>query len=470
MKIIRTSGLVIPRTYEKEDFYQNIKNHLTRKVYGYNRSDFSIYEFYVEGPNVLLIPRFFPIHKFNAEFEIIDKIPDGKDIDITHNISKLRDELQENVVNYMRRNKNGLIQAPPGSGKTVMAIYTIGEKKKKTFILVHKDYLVQQWRNRVLEFTNLKEDDVVILKSSTFRENLDKSIVVCTDQMYSSLLRRCRTDFFIELNKANFGLFIADEVHTSVGAPTFAECSIHLPAKIVYGLSATPSRQDGNSDIIEYHLGKIFIPEGNASVMKAKINIILADFGIMKKSGGWICWGGQFQRSRYLQLLRKSDLLINLLIAIINKLYKENRKMIVMSERLNFIDLIFNKINHLDKGIFAGTFAKDDDLRKGITIATPGKIRDGVDIPEKDCLITTSPISNIEQLIGRILRIKEGKKEPVLIDFVDIGCSDIKGSIHSRLKFYESKNYEIKFFYVDDLGKISELIKENAIELLKNEG
>lgn len=135
MKISRTSGLVIPRTYEKEDFYQNIKNHLTRKVYEYNRSEFSIYKFYIEGPNVLLIPRFFPIHLFNAEFEVVDKLPDGKDIDIIHNISKLRDKLQENVVHYMSKNKNGLIQAPPGSGKTVMSIYTIGEKKDRKSVV-----------------------------------------------------------------------------------------------------------------------------------------------------------------------------------------------------------------------------------------------------------------------------------------------------------------------------------------------
>lgn len=467
MKIIRTSGLNIPRTYENEEFYINIKKHLTRKFYEYNRHESHINTYYNEGPEVLLVPRFTPIQKFNSEIEIVDKIPEGKNIDINHNIEKLRDELQENVVQYMATHNNGLIQAPPGSGKTVMTIYSISNLKKKTFIIVHKEFLVRQWKERFIEFTDLKENDVSILRSSHLIEDLDKSIVISTDQTFTSLLRRCRRDFLIELNKANFGAFVADEVHTSVGAPTFAECSLHIPSRIVFGLSATPKRSDGTSDIMGYHLGNTFIPEGKASTMDAKVMMILFDFGIMKKSKGFICFGGEFQRSRYLKILKNSKLFLNVLDRIINKMYNDKRKIIVMCERLKLIEIINDLIKTDDKGIFAGN-AKDEELYKSITFSTPGKIRDGVDIPEKDCLITTSPISNIDQLSGRILRIKEGKEQPIIIDFVDIGCTDIKTTSFGRLNFYNEKGFKIRYFYINELGRFNEIPDNDAISLISH--
>ena len=168
-------------------------------------------------------------------------------------------------------------------------------------VLVHREPLAKQWTDRFLAFTNLEPDDISWLKSSSFQEDLKKPIIVAMVQTFRSLLKRKRKDFLIALNEANIGVFVADEVHTSVGAPAFSECSIHVPSKYTYGLSATPYRYDGNGDIIEFHLGDIFADDDLEGTMEPKVTVMLLDYEIdTPRSHRYIHWGGSFQRARYL--------------------------------------------------------------------------------------------------------------------------------------------------------------------------
>jgi hypothetical protein len=79
----------------------------------------------------------------------------------------------------------------------------------------------------------------------------------------------------------------------------------------------------------------------------------------------------------------------------------------------------------------------------------------------------TSPISNVEQMCGRILRIKEGKEQPIVIDMVDIGISQIKQTLFGRLDFYKSKNWDVKFIFVTSDGKKNQISEEQVLEILK---
>ena len=468
----KTSGIIIPRRYENYDWYNEIKTKLTRHSREYQRSTFITNQYFLEGKNVLKIPRFFPINDYIVPFELHDKIKDGQDIQINHNI-QLRDDLQKNIVEYMLTNQNGIIQANPGSGKTVISIYVVATLKKKTFILVHRDSLADQWisgtpqkRQGFLEYTDIPENEICRLTSANFKECLKKSIIICTDQTFISILKRNREEFLLELNNANIGVFIADEVHTTVGAPTFAECSIHIPSKVVFGLSATPYRYDGNVDIIKYHLGEIFVPEGKSSTMDARVTILLFDFGFMPKSHYYLHYGGFFQRSRYLNILKNSKLFMAICYSLIKKFYDEGKQIIFMGERIKLLDLLFANCKCDDKGMFTGS-SKLDQIGKQITYATPAKIRDGIDAVGKDCLIMTSPISNVEQMSGRILRIKEGKSQPIIIDMVDIGVKEIRQTLFGRLEFYKKKGWNIQFIFITSDGKKTLIDEGKVIEILK---
>ena len=446
MEILKRSGLLIPKQYSNTQSYVKIKEELERRTQVYNKSAYTINIFYLESDNFLLIPRNFPIEKYIINPLIHDHRCLGDPIKLDHSI-KPRGDVQEKAINYLMNNENGILQLLPGVGKTIISIFMIAERKLKTLILVHRDSLVTQWKEKFLEFTNLNDNDISRLSSNTFENDLDKSIIISTTQTFLSLLKRKRKEFLIKLNDANIGIFIADEVHTSVGAPTFSECSVHIPAKYTYGLSATPYRFDGNEDIIKYHLGEIFSDDDVTGTMDAKVTVFLLDYEIdIPKRTRYIYWGGDFQRSRYLNMMRKSKPFTEALKHLLVHL-KDQRETICMLERINLINELYNWLPSNSKSKFCGN-ENADTLKYKITFATPGKCRDGVDAPWKDCVIMTSPISNIEQLTGRVIRYKSDKNKPSVIDMVDYGCKRIAKTFYKRREFYLNKNWEIQYFII----------------------
>jgi len=467
MKLVRRSGILIPREYENENWYQKIKDDLTRRAQDYQTSTFIIQKFYLETKKNLIIPRFYPVKLHNPWLEIEDISHEGQDISISHNITP-RNALQSRSIDHMLTHNEALMELQPGVGKTVISIMVIATRKKKTFILVHRESLSTQWKNRILEFTNLQNPEISILTSATYKKDLDCSIIIATCQTFLSLLKRDRINFLIALNKANVGILIGDEVHTTVGAPTFSECSIHMPCKYVYGLSATPYRWDGNTDIITHHLGPTYADEDTDGTMEANVTILIFDFAVdQPKRFKYLYWAGKFQRSRYLNIIKNSDIFMKTLIALIAKFEKNGRKQIIMSERIKLIDKIIDdkqfKDSDIDKFI-AGS--KLEVLEGEISLSTPGKIRDGIDVPWKDSLIMTSPISNIAQVSGRVTRTYLDKKTPLIVDMVDCTCKPIKNTIHTRLRYYEEKNWNIQYVYIDNDYKTNLIDKEQFNNVL----
>ncbi len=465
--IIKRSGLLIPTEYKNEPFYNQIKEDLARRTKEYNNSTYSYNIFYLESDSFLLIPRNYPLQQY-GQFRLTNEQHEGKDIDIEHNITP-RSAAQQRVMSHMMLNNDGILQLAPGVGKTVIAIYMIAERKKKSLILVHRDSLAEQWRNRLLEFTNIHPENIIRLGSSSFEFDLELAhVVISTTQTFISLLKRHRQQFLTCLNLANIGIFVADEVHTSVGAPTFSECSIHMPSKYTYGLSATPYRYDGNGDVIEHHLGKIFVDDDIEGTMDAKVTVLLLDYQIdTPHRHKYIWWGGDFQRARYLNMIRKSKPYTTAIRGLLARL-KEDRDLICIVERIKQIEDLYDWIDSDSKSKFCGS-AKLDTLDSKVTFATPGKCRDGIDAPHKDCIIMTSPISNIEQLTGRVIRTNENKQSPIIIDMVDYGSRRMSSTFSNRKKFYDQKGWDIQYLlYVENKG-IRQIDFNTAQRIITNE-
>lgn len=463
----KRSGIIIPTKYKDCEFYTRIKAHLIRRYKQFNSEDYVTNIFYLESEKYLVIPRFFPLDKYITNYIIKDLSHDGDNIDISHSI-KPRDDLQIEAMKFMMDNDSGTIQLKPGVGKTIIAIRTIAIRGKKSLIIMHRDSLVQQWKARFHQFTNLADDDVSILSSSSFNDDLEKPIIIATAQTFKSLLKRRREDFLLALHKANIGILIGDEVHTSIGAPSFSECSVHLPCKVVFGLSATPGRADGNSDIITYHCGKVWAVDDTSVTMEANVTMMLMDFQVdqpIRKR--WLYWEGKFQRSRYLNIIKNSKRTVAVMEGLLNKLVK-NKDIIFVTERIKLIDLLYDKIDIQSKSKFiAGS--SNDELEEQLVFSTPGKIRDGVDIPKKDCLVMTSPISNIEQICGRVTRASEGKQTPSIIDMVDYGCEPIAKTFFKRKKYYHDMGWKINFMIITPQGEMVKIEESEAIKIIQGE-
>jgi len=202
--------------------------------------------------------------------------------------------------------------------------------------------------------------------------------------------------------------------------------------------------------------------------MDSRVSVLLFNFGFLPKSYKYIYWGGFFQKSRYLTILKNSDFFINICKSLIDKFVNEKRKILVVGERIKLLDLLFANNKCQDKGKFYSS-AGLDQIEQQLTFSTPGKSRDGIDFVDKDCLILTSPISNIEQMTGRILRIKEGKCEPIIVDFVDIGIKEIRQTFLSRLEFYKRKKWKIKYILLLKNNIKRELNEDEVIKIVKGE-
>ena len=214
-------------------------------------------------------------------------------------------------------------------------------------------------------------------------------------------------------------------------------------------------------------MGKIFTLESDMGTMSAKIFVILFDFGIYReKRKNYIEWGGKFNKSRYLKFIHKAEKLINVNNKIINKCYKKGREIISIIERKDLIYKISK--DHPEKNITLFIEKNGTEHLNGkIVLSTPQKARDGLDVPWKDCLILPTPISNIEQAIGRIRRKYKGKKQPIVFDYVDIGCKYIALQFFNRKNYYKKEGWEIEYIYIND-DKAEKVEASQAFSLIKN--
>ena len=448
----RSSCIKIPLTFKDEEWFKNIKSDLTRREEDYNNPGlFLKKEYFHERDGNLLIPRYYDVRKYGHE--IIPFVNDGENIDIEFK-SKLRDEKQTGGLELLTTSDYGVLCMQPGEGKTVVAIAAICELKKKSIIFVHKDSLATQWQQRFSEHSTITEDQIGMLKTEDRLEVLQKPIVISTVQTLNSMVRRV-PNIEVIMTKANFGIAIWDECHTSVSAESFSLSSIFLPSKRTFGLSATPRRSDNNTDIIEKHVGKVFVPKGAGQTMEPKIIVLKFDHRAVANHRSYIYYDfvnkcNNFDKGKYLQMLSSNknseNEYIRLMRKVCKKVYDAGRTTLCLSDRIKVLDDLATVVPKEDTGFFIPRSGdkRDSNLLKRFVFSTYGSARDGTDRPGFDCLIMATNTSNIEQCIGRVVRIFPNKQQPVVFDIVDEGCEEMMKAFNNRMKFYESKKWVVE--------------------------
>jgi len=148
---------------------------------------------------------------------------------------------QRQPVEDCLRHDHGLLSAPTGSGKTVMAAYMIAQRQQPAIVLVHTKELLWQWRDRIKQFLKV---DAGIIGNGQF--NI-QPVTVATVQ---SLVKH------VSEAAPHFGFLIADECHHAP-AMQFGQVIEQFDCKYLLGLSATPYRRDGLSRVIYWHLGDL---------------------------------------------------------------------------------------------------------------------------------------------------------------------------------------------------------------------
>lgn len=192
---------------------------------------------------------------YGYKYEIIDKRTEGKDIEFEFDDSVTLEDYQVDAVNALLNSKtsNGLVQAPPGSGKTFLSLNYISKIKKKTLIVVHENRLFDQW---VQEIKRRGRGNYTLGVFNGSEHTFGDITLVLIQSGYRY------KDAYPEFSE--YGVVITDECHhSSASTGIFAKFLHNIPAKYKFGLSGTLKRKDGMDFVIEYFLGKklIEIPE-----------------------------------------------------------------------------------------------------------------------------------------------------------------------------------------------------------------
>ena len=165
----------------------------------------------------------------------------------------------ENIINF--NFGYGILSSPPGSGKTYMASNIITKLKERTLVLVDQDLLMEQFMESILEFTDIKEEEIGIIKSKTLEYDLNKKVILATMQ---TLVKK--KDILEQLS-TNIGFVIQDECQIA-SCETIREILKELRPKYILGLSGTPYRDDGFDFLIREMIGPIIYKTDKQAMVK----------------------------------------------------------------------------------------------------------------------------------------------------------------------------------------------------------
>ena len=377
----------------------------------------------------------------------VDKtsFPDAEKLSVAEHIT-LRD-YQVHSIGNLKHAKEGVIVAPCGAGKTTIGVGAIAAIDTPALVLVHTLDLAKQWADRCEQQLNFRPS---IVGGGT--NDLDKGgtgrIVVATFQTLSRWLWTERYNF-----GKQFGFLIVDECH-HVPANTFCETLMTMPQRYRLGLTATPERQDGLGDILHWHLGDVLheiktqdlVNRGFVSRPKVK-----------QLHTGWkIPLGRKKDWVRLITEMCNDDERTQLILDKVDELVRnEGRQVLVLSDRVQHCKSMAEELSGegLKAVALVGTLSKkkraallDAADKREIDVIFATCIADeGLDLPGLDTVVLTVPtkaLGRIQQRIGRIMRVKEGKRTPVVFDVVD-DAPVFTSMARKRVKLYRSLGCEI---------------------------
>jgi hypothetical protein len=158
----------------------------------------------------------------------------------------LREE-QSNAVEAMSQHDFGVLVAPTGSGKTVMACALIAQRDVPTLILVHRENLLEQWKERLSEFLGIDAKNIGVLSGKK-----KKPAGMVDIAMLQTLSRMEDLDSLI----SSYGHMVIDECQ-HIPAVSFENVINRFPVRYCLGLTATPYRKDGHQPILYMQCGPV---------------------------------------------------------------------------------------------------------------------------------------------------------------------------------------------------------------------
>jgi superfamily II DNA or RNA helicase len=385
-------------------------DYLVKKNMG--KSTFNIEKYFrliEETTEGVIVPRGFVANIVNfckqesISFKVIDNRKKLDYIEFDSEIELL--PLQEIALEKIADNDFGVIVSPPGSGKTIIGLEIIAQKRQPALIIVHRQQLFDQWLERIQSFLKIPKHEIGQIGNQKFK--IGKEITVA---MIQSLTR---SD---EISKIanSFGTIIVDECH-HIPAKSFREAIVNFNSFYLYGLTATPKRKNNDEKLIYVYIGNILyyaeqIEQIQLNKSKAEINI--------RETNLYAPFDYKIDKYETISRILIYDTQRNsLIIDDLEKNVGRFKTVLVLTERKAHVDILnlylkdkFETITIHGDDSEKSRKSKLEQLKQGhykIVISTGQYFGEGVDVDNLECLFIVYPFAfegKLVQYIGRIQR------------------------------------------------------------------
>ena len=397
------------------EFSSEIKKELTvravENAIGFQPPSFKVFRPTTDGK--LVVPSYYGLEKFGRPSEDA-RLPCVRCESINF-VGKLRDATRQNEAfnsgtQAFSQKGGGVLSLPCGYGKSTMALAFAAHLKVRTIIVVHKEFLANQWIEKIREFC--PGATIGRVQGDVF--DVEKDFVIALIQTLS------QRDF----PKSAFdsiGLLIVDEAH-HIGAPAFSQFMFKMCPKYTLGLTATPERKDGLTRLLYWFLGPEFFRVERTEQKKTKVRTLKYTDETFKEAPP-VSRFGKINMAGMVSMVTELEPRNQLIIDETLEAVSGGRRVLVLSDRREHCFNLQTKLGPELSGLYVGGMKKEDlneSAKKKVVIATFQLAHEGLDIPVLDTVILATPKSDIKQSIGRIMRETPGKMNaPLIIDIAD---------------------------------------------------
>ena len=361
-------------------------------------------------------------------YEIVDKRIE-KPVDFPEFKFELRPS--QKVV-YDEIEDNSIINAWVSWGKTFTGLAIAGKLGQKTLVVTHTVPLRNQWAKEVKKVYGIEPG---IIGSGKFET--DAPIVIGNTQ---TLYRN------IDKIRKEFGTIILDEMH-HVSSPTFSKILDTNYCRYKIGLSGTIERKDGKHVVFRDYFGNTLFKPPKENYMTPTVHLVHSEIRFM--DGAKIPWANRVTK---LATDEEYQHTISMLAAAYAA---KGHKVLVVSDRVGFLKrcaeltgekaiCVTGEVAHEDRETLIQEILYGD---ANVLYGTQAIFSEGISVDNLSCLILGTPVNNeplLTQLVGRVIRKKEGKIDPVVID-IHLRGKTAQRQASNRVGFYMKQDWPIKY-------------------------
>ena len=335
---------------------------------------------------------------------------------------------------------DGIISLHTGGGKTVCALYIASRLRVPTLVVVHNTFLRDQWIDRVKSFLpNARIGRV----QADVCDVENKDVVIVMLQTLS--MKELNVDVFKPI-----GLVIVDECH-HIASEVFVQALPKVTSRYMLGLSATPDRKDRLMFAIHWFLGPLLYKSDTGDSVDTAVSVEVYEYQNDDPEFNEIVMSSQGMVSVPIMVnkLTACEDRTRWLCRILEDVSEGGRQILVLSDRVQHCqDILAGLPDDLrETACILGTAVKAEVRAeycktKAILIATYSMCKEGFDVPTLNTLMMATPRPDIDQVVGRILRVEKTGRvvHPLIVDIVD---PQFRRQFGQRNSLYKKRQYRI---------------------------